>query len=121
MSSTRRRFLQTLAAGSALAAGASQAAKSTRTPFDFSADIVVVGLGDPGAATAITAADNKAQVIVLERQPMATLRSNTRLSGGYIHCPDKRGSKKALLSYFTALFSGAYDSLPSVGEVEAVS
>lgn len=121
MSSTRRRFLQTLAAGSALAAGASQAAKSTRTPFDFSADIVVVGLGAAGAATAITAADNKAQVIVLERQPMATLRSNTRLSGGYIHCPDKRGSKKALLSYFTALFSGAYHSLPSVGEEEAVS
>ena len=85
MSSSRRRFLQTLAAGSALASGASLAAEKAGSQFDFSADIIVVGLGAAGAATAITAADKKASVIILERQPMATLRSNTRLSGGYIH------------------------------------
>ena len=121
MSSSRRRFLQTLAAGSALASGASLAAEKAGSQFDFSADIIVVGLGAAGAATAITAADKKASVIILERQPMATLRSNTRLSGGYIHCPAKNGDKKALQAYFTALFSGAYDSLPSVGEDDEVS
>lgn len=55
--------------------------------FDESADVVVVGLGGAGAAAAITAADHKASVIILEKQPLATLRSNTRMSGGWVHCP----------------------------------
>lgn len=65
---------------------------------------MVVGLGGAGAAAAITAADHKASVIILEKQPLATLRSNTRMSGGWVHCPDKDGNKEELRKYFRALF-----------------
>lgn len=63
-------------------------------------------VGGAGAATAITAADNGASVIIIERQPQATLRSNTRMSGGIFHCPDKTGDRKALKEYAKAMFSG---------------
>ncbi|MBM6705388.1 FAD-binding protein, partial [Sutterella massiliensis] len=65
------------------------ASAEEKTCFDLSTDVVVVGLGAAGAATAITAADKGAQVLLIERQPLKTLRSNTRMSGGYIHCPEK--------------------------------
>lgn len=97
------------------------ASAEEETRFDSSTDVVVVGLGAAGAATAITAADKGAQVLVIERQPLKTLRSNTRMSGGYIHCPEKNGDKKALNDYFAALFSAGYDGLPSVGEDDVVS
>ena len=122
MTTSRRTFLQKLAAGSALAVSYAEASESVvKKQFDLAADIVVVGLGAAGAATAITAADNGAKVIVVERQPLKTLRSNTRMSGGYIHCPNKNGDMKALLAYFSALFSASYGNLPSVGEEDAVS
>lgn len=122
MTTSRRTFLQKLAAGSALAVSYAEASESVvKKQFDLAADIVVVGLGAAGAATAITAADNGAKVIVVERQPLKTLRSNTRMSGGYIHCPNKNGDKKALQAYFSALFSASYGNLPSVGEEDAVS
>ena len=115
MTTSRRTFLQKLAAGSALAVSYAEASESVvKKQFDLAADIVVVGLGAAGAATAITAADNGAKVIVVERQPLKTLRSNTRMSGGYIHCPNKNGDKKALQAYFSALFSASYGNLPSV-------
>lgn len=122
MTTSRRTFLRTLAVGSALTASYSRASVSTgNSRFDCSADVVVVGLGAAGAAAAITAADNGAEVIIVERQPLQTLRSNTRMSGGYIHCPDKDGDQKALKNYFLALFSAAYNNLPSVGEEDAIS
>ena len=76
-------------------------ATSGDNKFDVSADVVVVGLGGAGAAAAITAADNNASVIILEKQPLSSLRSNTRMSGGWVHCPDKDELRK----YFRALFS----------------
>lgn len=122
MTTSRRAFLQTLAAGSVLTAPCVRASDVIGDlRFDLVTDVIVVGLGAAGAATAITAADHKAEVLVIERQPLQSLRSNTRMSGGYIHCPDKSGNKKALSRYFSALFSGAYDNLPSVGEEESVS
>ena len=97
------------------------ASAEEKTRFDSSTDVVVVGLGAAGAATAITAADKGAQVLVIERRPLKSLRSNTRMSGGDIHCPEKSGDKKALNDYFAALFSAGYDGLPSVGEDDVVS
>ena len=70
-------------------------ASAAETKFDKEADVIVLGFGGAGAATAITAADNGASVIIIERQPQATLRSNTRMSGGIFHCPDKTGDRKA--------------------------
>ena len=96
-------------------------ATSGDNKFDVSADVVVVGLGGAGAAAAITAADNNASVIILEKQPLSSLRSNTRMSGGWVHCPDKDGNKEELRKYFRALFSAKYDDKPSVGEEDDVS
>ncbi len=80
---SRRSFLKTSGAGVAATLGGFTTAAMAQTSnqkFDHEADVIVVGLGGAGAATAITAADNGASVIVLERQPAATLRSNTRMS-----------------------------------------
>ena len=68
MGTSRRGFLQSIAAGSAMAVVHAPAASAEeKTRFDFSTDVVVVGLGAAGAATAITAADKGAQVLVIER------------------------------------------------------
>ena len=106
---SRRSFLKTSGAGVAATLGGFATTSMAQTPaqkFDKEADVIVVGLGGAGAATAITAADNGASVIVIERQPAATLRSNTRMSGGIFHCPDKTGNKAALKEYARAMFSG---------------
>lgn len=102
---SRRNLLKTVAAGVA-AAGTAGTAVAAPRKFDKQADVIVVGFGGAGAATAITAADNGASVIILERQPKATLRSNTRMSGGIFHCPDKSGDRAALKAYAKAMFSG---------------
>lgn len=47
------------------------------------ADVIVVGLGGAGAAAAITAHDEGAHVVVLEKQASAGHMSNTSMSGGY--------------------------------------
>lgn len=105
MSTSRRSFLKTIAGGAAL--GAMPLVSSAKgIKYDYEADVVVVGFGGAGAATAISAADNGANVIVIERQPQKTHRSNTRMSGGIFHCPDKAGSRKALKDYAQAMFSG---------------
>lgn len=105
---SRRSLLKSTAVSVVAAAGTVPALVSAqeKEKFDKEADVIVVGLGGAGAATAITAADNGASVIVLERQPSETLRSNTRMSGGIFHCPDKNGDKKALKEYAKAMFSG---------------
>ena len=104
---TRRNLLKTVAASGVAAAGALPAVASAKAvKFDHTADVIIVGYGGAGAATAISAADNGASVIVLERQPAKTLRSNTRMSGGIFHCPDKSGNKAALKEYAKAMFSG---------------
>ena len=88
-SMSRRSFL---VGSTAMACSLPAFASDPEKKFDESADVVVVGLGGAGAAAAITAADHKASVIILEKQPLATLRSNTRMSGGWVHCPDKDGN-----------------------------
>lgn len=115
---SRRNFL---VGSTALACSLPTVAAESKNKFDDSADVVVVGLGGAGAAAAITASDHKASVIILEKQPLATLRSNTRMSGGWVHCPEKDGNKEELRKYFRALFSAKYDDKPSVGEEDDIS
>lgn len=70
---SRRSFLKTSGAGVAATLGGFATTSMAQTPaqkFDKEADVIVVGLGGAGAATAITAADNGASVIVIERQPL---------------------------------------------------
>ncbi len=51
--------------------------------WDAEADVVVVGFGGAGAAAAVSAAENGATVLILEKQDEATHLPTTALSGGF--------------------------------------
>ena len=110
---SRRGFLKGSAAGAAVAVGlgtpvAQAAGKLPK--WDKTTDVLIIGYGGAGACAAIEAADAGAKVLVLEKQPKATLRSNTRMSGGIFHSPNPAGDKAALKEYAKAMFSG--ENLP---------
>jgi succinate dehydrogenase/fumarate reductase flavoprotein subunit len=52
-----------------------------------SADVVIVGFGDAAIATAITAHDEGAEVVLLEKMPRETAGGNSRVSGQVWHNP----------------------------------
>jgi succinate dehydrogenase/fumarate reductase flavoprotein subunit len=57
--------------------------------WDREADVVVVGFGGAGAATAITANDLGASVLMLEKAPESEAGGNTRVSAqGYLNVSD---------------------------------
>lgn len=95
---TRRSFIKNattvgaaLASASALGALATpavaQAAPTIPTKWDKEADVVIVGYGGAGAATAITAADKGANVLILEKQAEANHTSNTQMCYGVFVSP----------------------------------
>src|SRR3546814_18427380 len=49
-------------------------------------DVIVVGAGNAAMCAAITAAQNDAQVLVLERAPEAERGGNTRFTAGGMRC-----------------------------------
>lgn len=106
-------------AGPAFMAEAS--AKSLPSKWDYTADVVVLGYGGAGATTAIVAAQNGAQVLVLEKNPENAHISNTRMSGGIFHCPFKDGDPKALKAYAKAMFSGENIPWKEEGEMPEYS
>ena len=63
---------------------------------DYRADVIVVGFGVAGACAAITAHDEGAPVLILEKQPSECHYSNTRMSGGGFHSPRREGDRAAL-------------------------
>ena len=68
--------------------------------WDIQADVVVVGFGAAGAATAITAHDLGAKVVILEKAPEGQEGGNTRVAAqGYLNAspPEKA------IAYLTAL------------------
>ncbi|MBM3149569.1 MAG: FAD-binding protein, partial [Chloroflexi bacterium] len=54
----------------------------TKTLWNSTADVVVVGFGASGAAAAIAAHDNSAGVVILEKQPANSHLSNSSMSVG---------------------------------------
>ena len=59
---------------------------SIKKKWDMRADVVVVGLGAAGAATAITAHDLGAEVLILEKAPEGQEGGNTRVAAqGYLN------------------------------------
>ena len=122
---TRRGLLKGVAAGTAGSVGIIMGVKPAEAKlpsWTYKADVVVMGLGGAGCATAITAARAGASVIVIERQPEATCRPNTRMSGGYFHSADKATySKAALKEYAKAMFSGENIPWKTEGEQSEVS
>lgn len=75
----------------------------TRGPWDLTTDVVVVGFGGAGACTAITAADQGARVVILEKQPAEWHTPSTKASGGLVTAVDD--VEKALL-YFDQCAGG---------------
>ncbi|MBV8118588.1 MAG: FAD-dependent oxidoreductase [Alphaproteobacteria bacterium] len=63
-------------------------------------DVVVVGFGAAGAATAVTAHERGAKVVILEKAPEGQEGGNTRVAGqGYLNT----SSVESALAYLTAL------------------
>lgn len=117
--SSRRNFLKTtsIVLAGVLGSTANAVSAQTKSPhWDLETDVIVLGFGAAGAATAITAAKNGAKVLIVERQPEATCRPNSRMSGGIFHCPDKTANRKALQQYAQAMFSG--ENIPGKNEGE---
>ncbi len=123
---SRRSFVQ----GAGLAAAGAAALAGTALPrqahavnvnpddvaWDYEADVVVLGFGVAGATTATTVERAGSSVIVVERDEFDNRLSNTRMSGGLIHCPDADHDPEALKQYLRCMFSG--DILPGMTEGE---
>lgn len=111
-STTRRAFLKTTAAGmgalaatAALGAFAGCATNSQGTPvvsadditWDSCFDVVVVGFGAAGAASALTAADEGAHVLLVDKAPEGSEGGNTRFSSQiFITAQDEQEALKHL-------------------------
>ena len=68
--------------------------------WDIEADVVVAGFGAAGVATAVTAHDLGAKVVILEKAPEGEHGGNTRVAGqGYLNTSDAAQAA----AYLTAL------------------
>ncbi len=75
--------------------------------WDYEADVVVVGYGGAGAVTALTAADDGADVIILEKYPAdddSTVNHtpSARFSGGFCVCVDDAEQGSQILEALSA-------------------
>ncbi|MBI2909420.1 MAG: FAD-binding protein [Chloroflexi bacterium] len=68
--------------------------------WDKTADVVAIGYGAGSGVAAITAAENGADVLILEKQPREGHRTNTNMSGGIYITPY---DYQVGLEYMTAL------------------
>jgi len=111
---SRRDFLKGAAASAVAVAGAGAlagcqapaAAPNMPSKWDYEADVVVVGYGGAGAATAITAADAGARVVILEKT--ADGGGNTAVSLGGFLCPT---NAEDAFTYITGLFDFSHSDL----------
>lgn len=94
---SRRQFLQSMtAAGLGIATsgtmiGTAQAATSVQPEsWDEETDVIVLGYGAAGAAAAITAHDDGAQVLLLEKQAADAHTCNSKLCFGVFLTPDNK-------------------------------
>ena len=85
----------------AVEAGATQSDQIKK--WDYEAGVVVLGIGAAGLMTAITAYDQGADVLILEKAPEAHAGGNTRVSGQGYWCPSD--SNKAV-EYQKAMSDG---------------
>jgi succinate dehydrogenase/fumarate reductase flavoprotein subunit len=90
MKTSRRNFLKATATGvgSAALAGIGAVGCDAIKKWDDEADIVVLGIGAAGLMTSITAKDQGADVLILEKAPEEHAGGNTRVSGQGYWCPE---------------------------------
>ena len=107
---TRKSFLTgTAAAAAAMTAGtvagvaqADEAAFGDAVAWDAAYDVVVVGFGDAGAATAITAAENGAKVLLAEKATKGLGGGNSRVCSQSCYAPlDVEATRTYIKSIFT--------------------
>ena len=78
--------------------------------WDHEADLIVVGFGGAGAATAITASELGASVILLDKAPLGHEGGNTRVAAqGYLNT----STPQSAAAYLTAL-CGPYPVAPAM-------
>jgi len=88
------------AVGTSMAAATTDAqARPIPAKWDHDVDVAVIGYGGAGAAAAITAHDNGAKVLILEKMPQGG--GNTRVSAGGILCPT---NVEDAYTYISALY-----------------
>ncbi|GAA0440492.1 FAD-binding dehydrogenase [Acrocarpospora corrugata] len=71
-------------------------------PFDRTVDVLVLGFGDAGAVAAMTAHDEGAEVLVVEKQPSHDHRPNSRYAAGFFLVPT---DVERAVEYLTALYA----------------
>jgi succinate dehydrogenase/fumarate reductase flavoprotein subunit len=99
MKTSRRFFLKTTATGMGSAALAGIVACESGVTslnqvkkWDDEAEVVVLGIGGAGLMTAVTARDQGADVLILEKASEAHAGGNTRVSGQGYWCPSDFGN-----------------------------
>ena len=80
--------------------------------WDAQYDVVVVGFGGAGGVSAITAADEGAQVLILEKAPKGDEGGNTRYAGQFVATITEE-QLPAAKAYFSALRNG-FDTVSDV-------
>jgi succinate dehydrogenase/fumarate reductase flavoprotein subunit len=110
MKTSRRSFIITAAAGvgsvTLAELGGAETGAAQYEPvqkWDLEAEVVVLGLGAAGLMAAITAHDQGADVLILEKAPQEHAGGNTRVCGQGYWCPSD--TKKAI-DYQKALSDG---------------
>ena len=117
---SRRNFIKgAAAAGTAVGAAAfagsasAQSAAPDDIAWDKEADVVVIGFGGAGAASAISAHDAGAEVLVLEKSGVGG--GNTAVSGGGVLCPtNSEDAYKYIMGLFDISHSDCDESLVRV-------
>jgi hypothetical protein len=88
-------------------------------PFDHHADVVVVGFGAAGAVTAITAHDEGAHVLIIEKQEAEARRPNSRFSGGLFICPSDVDAARHYMTQLYRINDDLYETDQAVIDIWA--
>ena len=113
----RRKFLQTAAAAAAAAVSAGGAQAQDKPSFDETFDIIVVGSGIAGAMAALSAAEQGAKVLMIEK--MSRLGGTSRISGLNFACVGSPAQKaKGIQDSPEQLASDMYKVSGSMGDYE---
>ncbi len=90
-------------AGASLFSRPAAAEEITAVEWDAECDVLVIGLGAAGATAAITAAAQGAQVLVVDKAPLAHVGGNSAVCMQYICCTD---DVDACVTYVKAMRNG---------------
>jgi succinate dehydrogenase/fumarate reductase flavoprotein subunit len=82
--------------------------------FDSTVDVIVVGFGDAGAVAAMTAHDEGAEVLIVEKQAEDARRPNSRFSGGLFISPNDVDAAEHYMRELYRRDEGGYETDPAL-------